>query len=635
LLVQRGGFCRRFRLFDEEAAATAATGNIARGRFVPGQSYKGGVFRNDPSAIDKAIDEMGEDCALILMDLRFCEGEPDENGLSHDVTLFGLNWLENHKEACRIPVVAVTAEKSKEVIARVRACGAYLHRYSSGASDLVHHVLREERGTAEQRRNMMGIPFDFVAQSPAMMRMLQDVYDAGNDPRYPTLLLLGGTGSGKSELAKLIHELSGRQLTSPRSGEWQRLDCSLLTRELAQSQLFGHYKGAFTGGDATVKGAFQRANNGTLFLDEVGKLPDSVQPILYRAMEGPTSRRVATPLGSRKEGDETLDGEFNVRLIFATNEPTKKLDRPFLGRIQRTIRVPELWDRQEDILPLANLFLARLSVDVSSDDRAKNDDRINVDKKAADKDNAEIKRILMHEGRPRLRLDEHAEEFLLQQFSVRDEHDRNIRMLEALLAEAARGKGRINLIRRSDLEAAWRGTDAKFKYAGSERRNEPPSEVTSDGTVQNGLRTSGLAGGRAAQRLYEAAESSAGLVGLTVAEQRAIAGALYGKSFNLIGAVAAFAFLNCLDAKSAGIYLTGETINSGEAQGILQRLLKMHPQVAARVRALVPELSGRDKESDDGKAVLARLLDEAEEEFERRQGTGPPKKGRPATESNK
>jgi hypothetical protein len=110
---------------------------------------------------------------------------------------------------------------------------------------------------------------------------------------------------------------------------------------------------------------------------------------------------------------------------------------------------------------------------------------------------------------------------------------------------------------------------------------------------------------------------------------------LYGKSFNLIGAVAAFAFLNCLDAKSAGIYLTGETINSGEAQGILQRLLKMHPQVAARVRALVPELSGRDKESDDGKAVLARLLDEAEEEFERRQGTGPPKKGRPATESNK
>lgn len=86
LRVQRDGFCRRF-VIDEEAAATAP-GNIARGRFVSGQTCEGGVFRNDPAAIDKAIAEIGEDCALILMDLRFCEGVPDENGLSQDVTFF-------------------------------------------------------------------------------------------------------------------------------------------------------------------------------------------------------------------------------------------------------------------------------------------------------------------------------------------------------------------------------------------------------------------------------------------------------------------------------------------------------------------------------------------------------------------
>src|SRR6187551_1592214 len=102
-----------------------------------------------------------------------------------------------------------------------------------------------------------------------------------------TLTLLGETGTGKDVLARLIHDLS------PRAKQpFVVFDCGAVAANLAESELLGHEKGAFTGAVSTYLGAFERAHRGTLFLDEIGELPLDLQPRLLRALENRQIRRV-------------------------------------------------------------------------------------------------------------------------------------------------------------------------------------------------------------------------------------------------------------------------------------------------------------------------------------------------------
>jgi two-component system response regulator HydG len=120
-----------------------------------------------------------------------------------------------------------------------------------------------------------------------------------------SILVLGETGTGKEFISKRIHEFSSRS-----SGPFIAIDCGALPKELAGSELFGHVKGAFTGALDNKIGHFERANGGTIFLDEIGNLSYEVQIQLLRAIQERTIRKI----GGSKEQD------IDVRIIAATNE---------------------------------------------------------------------------------------------------------------------------------------------------------------------------------------------------------------------------------------------------------------------------------------------------------------------------
>jgi DNA-binding NtrC family response regulator len=168
-----------------------------------------------------------------------------------------------------------------------------------------------------------------------------------------TLLLTGETGTGKSALARFIHDTSAR-----RRRPFQHVNCASLPSTLIESELFGVRRGAFTDAREDRTGAFIAAADGTLFLDEVGELSLDTQAKLLHALESGHVR----PLGS------TSDLPFRARVIAATNRPLESLlrdgqFRPDLYYRLNVIRieVPPLRERRDDIVPLVDVMLARMS----------------------------------------------------------------------------------------------------------------------------------------------------------------------------------------------------------------------------------------------------------------------------------
>ncbi|AFL87977.1 response regulator with CheY-like receiver, AAA-type ATPase, and DNA-binding domains [Terriglobus roseus DSM 18391] len=165
------------------------------------------------------------------------------------------------------------------------------------------------------------------------------------------VLLLGESGTGKEVVARAIHKNSARS-TRP----FIILNCAALPPELLESELFGHERGAFTGAIAQKRGKFEAADGGTIFLDEIGELPLSLQPKLLRVLQEHTFERVGG----------TASIATDVRVIAATNrsledEVERRTFRAdlFYRLNAFTVRLPPLRERQSDILPLAEYFLAR------------------------------------------------------------------------------------------------------------------------------------------------------------------------------------------------------------------------------------------------------------------------------------
>ena len=180
-----------------------------------------------------------------------------------------------------------------------------------------------------------------ISVSPPMMAALEALKKVSKTDA--TVLLEAETGSGKEVTAQAIHQHSARSLRP-----FETVDCSALARELAASELFGHVKGAFTGADRTRPGAFERADGGTVFLDEIGELPLEQQPLLLRALESRQVRRV---------GDEKFR-PVDVRVIAATNRDLDaevkagRFRSDLLHRLAVVrIRIPPLRERLDD-LPL-------------------------------------------------------------------------------------------------------------------------------------------------------------------------------------------------------------------------------------------------------------------------------------------
>ncbi len=188
---------------------------------------------------------------------------------------------------------------------------------------------------------------DFPTVSPRMEAVLKEARRIARSPA--PILIVGETGSGKEVLARWIHGQSPEA-----HGPFVALNCAALPENLAESELFGHVKGAFTGASVSRKGKFVTADGGILFLDEIGDLPLPLQAKLLRVLEEGT----VEPVGA----DRTIT--VNVRVIAATHRDLngKVKDGSFredlLFRISGfPLRVPSLRERPEDIVFLAQRFL--------------------------------------------------------------------------------------------------------------------------------------------------------------------------------------------------------------------------------------------------------------------------------------
>jgi two-component system response regulator AtoC len=211
--------------------------------------------------------------------------------------------------------------------------------------------LREEIGNLRGELRELGRFGPLIGASPAM----QKVYDlitkvAQTDA---TVLLYGETGTGKELVAQTIHSLSRR-----RKEAFLPINCGAVSPNLIETELFGHERGSFTGADRLHKGYFERADRGTLLLDEITEMPIELQVKLLRVLE--TSK--VTRIG----GSQAFD--VNVRVIAATNVRPEdavskgKLREDLLYRLNIfPIHLPHLRDRKEDVELLAHHFLAQLN----------------------------------------------------------------------------------------------------------------------------------------------------------------------------------------------------------------------------------------------------------------------------------
>ncbi|MBP6631915.1 MAG: sigma 54-dependent Fis family transcriptional regulator [Kofleriaceae bacterium] len=190
---------------------------------------------------------------------------------------------------------------------------------------------------------------EFIGRSPAAQRIMDFVARVG--PSDATVLLGGESGSGKEMVARAIHRASRRA-----RGPCVAVNCAALTETLIESELFGHEKGAFTGATDRKLGRFELADRGTLFLDEVGELPLGLQTKFLRVLEERRFERVG--------GGKAID--VDVRVVAASNRDLADMARRGTFREDLYYRlsvihtvVPPLRDRPDDVLLLADFFLAR------------------------------------------------------------------------------------------------------------------------------------------------------------------------------------------------------------------------------------------------------------------------------------
>ncbi len=213
---------------------------------------------------------------------------------------------------------------------------------------LKNKLTEEKLYLEEEFRNEMGFE-RIIGGSPALKHVLQLVETVA--PSDSTVLLLGETGTGKELIARAIHERSRRK-----DRTFVKLNCAAIPTGLLESELFGHEKGAFTGAITQKVGRMELADQGTLFLDEVGDIPSEIQPKLLRVLQ----EREFERLGS------THTRKVNVRIVAATNRDLEKMvaDREFRNDLYYRlnvfpIRIPPLRDRREDIPLLVGYFVQK------------------------------------------------------------------------------------------------------------------------------------------------------------------------------------------------------------------------------------------------------------------------------------
>ena len=213
---------------------------------------------------------------------------------------------------------------------------------------LSHLDLQEENARLKQS---IDAPFEIVGKTPVMRALMEKIEKVATTPAR--VLITGDNGTGKELVARAVHSKSERV-----KGPFFALNCAALPKDILENELFGHEKGAFTGSVNEKPGAFEMADGGTIFLDEIAEMPPDIQVKLLRAIESRTIRR----LGGKKEI------EVDIRIVAATNRDIQKalaendLREDLYYRLAVVeLFLPPLRERVGDIKLLANEFLLRFA----------------------------------------------------------------------------------------------------------------------------------------------------------------------------------------------------------------------------------------------------------------------------------
>jgi len=255
-----------------------------------------------------------------------------------------------------LAVIMITAYGSEKIAVQAMKLGASDYLPKPFDNDELRVVVQRVMETAllrrDHRRLLAQVQSDFgfdqiIGRSPAMHRIFETIDKVADTD--VTVLIRGESGTGKELVANALHYRSPR-----RTKAMIKMNCAALSRELVESELFGHERGAFTGAITRREGKFEAADGGTLFLDEVGDMPLETQAKLLRAIQEKEFERVG--------GNEAI--KVDVRLIAATNQDLEAAVRA--GRFREDLYyrlrvvelvIPPLQERREDIPLLAEHFL--------------------------------------------------------------------------------------------------------------------------------------------------------------------------------------------------------------------------------------------------------------------------------------
>ncbi len=300
-------------------------------------------------------------------DAEIAERLLDEHPFSVVVTDYRLPGIDGIELVRRVkarnpalPCLVVTAHGDVRSAVEAMRAGATQFLEKPAPPELLIELIREAwekhalRLEVEQLRRQLDDRYgvdQLIGSTPAMCKIFERIKLAA--PTTSTVLITGESGTGKELVARAIHQNS-----LVKHGPFVAVNCGALPETLVESELFGHEKGAFTGAVQAKKGFFEAAEKGTLFIDEIGDLPLTLQPKLLRALE----QRVITRVGSTKETP------VDVRILAATHQQLERMVRESRFRPDLyfrlsvvTIDLPPLRERKDDVRLLVSALLDRLA----------------------------------------------------------------------------------------------------------------------------------------------------------------------------------------------------------------------------------------------------------------------------------